>query len=118
MDLFAEKLNLTCCVPSGFRYKTDERRSVRQRILGLTFGPTVKNCPKGGEAKLKHSRYCGAGGKEEVITMKIQFQTNNGFPLLTVADERVLDFLNVSAVCRFLKGSALLVHDERWAMRA
>lgn len=35
--------------------------------------------------------------------MKIQFQTNNGFPLLTVADERVLDFLNVSAVCRFLK---------------
>ena len=42
-------------------------------------------------------------GKEKVITMKIQFQTNNGFPLLTVADERVLDFLNVSAVCRFLK---------------
>lgn len=35
--------------------------------------------------------------------MKIQFQTNSGFPLLTVADERVLDFLNVSAVCRFLK---------------
>ncbi|MCY2353638.1 hypothetical protein OW950_10670 [Klebsiella pneumoniae] len=35
--------------------------------------------------------------------MKIQFQTNNEFPLLTVADERVLDFLNVSAVCRFLK---------------
>ncbi|EPS4428706.1 hypothetical protein PU646_10415 [Klebsiella pneumoniae] len=35
--------------------------------------------------------------------MKIQFQTNNGFPLLTVADERVLDFLNVSALCRFLK---------------
>ncbi|EKK5547030.1 hypothetical protein U9W90_000040 [Enterobacter hormaechei] len=35
--------------------------------------------------------------------MKIQFQTNNGFPLLIVADERVLDFLNVSAVCRFLK---------------
>lgn len=35
--------------------------------------------------------------------MKIQFQTNNGFPLLIVADERVSDFLNVSAVCRFLK---------------
>ena len=35
--------------------------------------------------------------------MKIQFQTNNGFPLMIVADERVLDFLNVSAVCRFLK---------------
>ncbi|KGT86005.1 hypothetical protein NG99_27175 [Erwinia typographi] len=35
--------------------------------------------------------------------MKIQFQTNNGFPLLTVADERVLEFLNISAVCRFLK---------------
>lgn len=35
--------------------------------------------------------------------MKIQFQTNNEFTLLTVADERVLDFLNVSAVCRFLK---------------
>jgi len=35
--------------------------------------------------------------------MKIQFQTNNGFPLLIVADERVLDFLNVSAVCRFLR---------------
>lgn len=35
--------------------------------------------------------------------MKIQFQTNNGFPLLTVADERILDFLNVSAECRFLK---------------
>ncbi len=38
-----------------------------------------------------------------MITIKIQFQTNNGFPLLIVADERVLDFLNVSAVCRFLK---------------
>jgi len=38
-----------------------------------------------------------------VITLKIQFQTNNGFPLLTIEDERVLEFLNVSAVCRFLK---------------
>lgn len=38
-----------------------------------------------------------------MITLKIQFQTNNGFPLLTIADERALEFLNVSAVCRFLK---------------
>ena len=38
-----------------------------------------------------------------MITLKIQFQTNSGFPLLTIADERVLDFLNISAVCRFLK---------------
>ncbi|MDP1211743.1 hypothetical protein Q6268_29605, partial [Klebsiella pneumoniae] len=45
----------------------------------------------------------GCGCIEEVITLIIKFQTNNEFPLLTVADELVLDFLNVSDVCRLLK---------------
>lgn len=50
--------------------------------------------------------------------MKIQFQTNNGFPLLTVADERVLDFLNVSAVCRFLKvpRSSFMMDVEQYGL--
>ncbi len=53
-----------------------------------------------------------------MITIKIQFQTNNGFPLLTVADERVLDFLNVSAVCRFLKvpRSSFMMDVEQYGL--